>query len=147
MKNDPVGATASWMERPLSRRSVLVRGGQLAGLAVAGGLLASCSTKSRSSNSGGQGGTVTVGLEKGSSHSRFHMGGSSQFEKQTGIKVKWIEVPDANMHERFLQESIGGGGGIDVFQADQPWVAEFAAAGYLEDIDGRVDKTDLTDFQ
>jgi multiple sugar transport system substrate-binding protein len=147
MNDQPNGATASWIQRPISRRSILVRGSQFAGIAAAGGLLAACGKSSSSGGTAGKGGTITVGLEKGSSYSGFHMSQIADFQKQTGITVKWIEIPHDNMHERFLQESIGGGGGIDVFQADQPWVAEFAAAGYLEPIDSRVDATDLKDFQ
>jgi multiple sugar transport system substrate-binding protein len=136
--------------RAISRRSLLAYGGAFAGLAASSGLLAACSTKSSSGGSGGSAakqGTVTVGLEKGSSYSDFHMKQVAAFEKSSGIKVNFIEVPHDNMHERFLQESLGGGGTIDVFQADQPWVAEFAAAGYLEAIDGKLSATDLADFQ
>jgi ABC-type glycerol-3-phosphate transport system substrate-binding protein len=124
---------------------MLMRGGQLAGLAAAGGVLAACG-KSSGIKSSGKGGSIAIGVEKGSPYTQFHQGAIDQFTQQTGISVKWIEVPHDNMHERFLTESIGGGGGVDVFQADQPWVAEFASAGYLEPLDSRVDQADLKDF-
>jgi multiple sugar transport system substrate-binding protein len=140
------GAAPSWMTRPIGRRALIVRGGQLAGVAaVGGGLLAACS-RPDDSGGGGKAGSITVGLEKGSSYSNFHMEAIADFTKKSGISVKWIEIPHDNMHERFLTESIGGGGGIDVFQADQPWVAEFANANYLEPLDSRVDQNELKDF-
>jgi len=123
----------------------LIRGGQFAGVAAAGPLLASCGSGGGGGGGGGNG-SITIGAEKASPYTDFHKSKAAAFEKASGIKVKWVEVPHDNMHERFLTESIGGGGVIDVFQADQPWVAEFCAAGYLTPIDDMVDKGDLADF-
>jgi ABC-type glycerol-3-phosphate transport system substrate-binding protein len=141
-----------WSGTPLTRRTLLIRGGLLAGGAASAGFLAACGSgggaggSSSGGGGGGGGGSITIGAEKGSPYTDFHKSKVAEFEKQTGIKVNWVEVPHDNMHERFLTESIGGGGTIDVFQGDQPWVAEFAAAGYLVPVDGMVDKNDLKDF-
>lgn len=136
-----------WGTRPLGRRHFLVGAGALAGAAVGGSLLSACGSDGGGGGGGGGGkDTITVGAEQGSPYTDFHKKNVAAFEKETGISVKWVEVPHDNMHERFLTESIGGGGVIDVFQGDQPWVAEFAAAGYLEPIADYLKSGDLDDF-
>jgi multiple sugar transport system substrate-binding protein len=136
-----------WGTRPLGRRHFLLNTGLLAGAAVGGSsFLAACGSGSDSGGGGGGGDSITIGAEQGSPYTEFHKKNTAAFEKETGITVKWVEVPHDNMHERFLTESIGGGGVIDVFQGDQPWIAEFAAAGYLEPIADYVDSSDLDDF-
>ncbi len=140
-----------WALRPMTRRTLLTRAGQFAGVAAAAGFLTACSSDGGgggggAGGGGGGGGSITIGAEKASPYTDFHKSKVAEFEKASGIKVNWVEVPHDNMHERFLTESIGGGGVIDVFQADQPWVAEFCAAGYLTPIDDLVDKSDLADF-
>jgi multiple sugar transport system substrate-binding protein len=145
-KEAPTGP--AWASRPMTRRTLLIRGGQFAGVAAAAGLLTACGSGDggEAAGGGGGGGSITIGAEKASPYTDFHKSKVAEFEKASGIKVNWVEVPHDNMHERFLTESIGGGGVIDVFQADQPWVAEFCAAGYLTPIDDLVDKSDLADF-
>jgi len=136
-----------WGTQPVGRRTFLVNTGLLAGAVVGGSsFLSACGSGSDQGGGGNGGDSITVGAEQGSPYTDFHKKNVAAFEKETGITVKWVEVPHDNMHERFLTESIGGGGVIDVFQGDQPWIAEFAAAGYLEPIADYVDAGDLDDF-
>jgi ABC-type glycerol-3-phosphate transport system substrate-binding protein len=55
-------------------------------------------------------------------------------------------VPHDNMHQQFLSDAISGAGAYDVLTVDQPWVSEFAEAGYLEPLDDRLSDEDRADF-
>jgi len=57
------------------------------------------------------------------------------FEKETGIHVNVIEIPQAKMHEKFLLEFIAGTGAYDVIDVNSTWMPEFASAGFLEPLD------------
>ena len=50
------------------------------------------------------------------------------------------------MHERFVQESISRSGSIDIFNADQPWISEFASRGWIECLDDMISEEDRADF-
>ena len=89
---------------------------------------------------------ITVGVEAGGPYSLFYKDLSKEFTALTGIKVNFLEIPHDSMHQRFLTEAIAGTGAIDVYQADQPWVAEFAALGFLEPLSRRISREDLSDF-
>lgn len=89
---------------------------------------------------------ITVAGEAGGPYTQFYKEASAEFARNTGISVNWIEVPHDNMHERFLTEAVGCTGAIDVFQADQPWVAEFADKGYLEPLTSKLPQADRGDF-
>jgi ABC-type glycerol-3-phosphate transport system substrate-binding protein len=90
--------------------------------------------------------TITVAGEAGGPYTQLHKNAAPEFTEQTGIVVDYIEVPHDQMHQTFLTEALAGTGDIDVFQADQPWVAEFAAAGYLEPLGDRLTEEDRADF-
>ncbi len=91
--------------------------------------------------------TITVGAEAGSPYMQFFKDlVVKNFTPQTGITVNWIDVPHNDMHQKFLTEAASGAGAIDVFNADQPWVPEFAAAGYLVDMDKYITADDKNDF-
>jgi ABC-type glycerol-3-phosphate transport system substrate-binding protein len=90
--------------------------------------------------------TITVAGEAGGPYTQLHKNAAPEFTEQTGIVVDYVEVPHDQMHQTFLTEALAGTGDIDVFQADQPWVAEFAAAGYLEPLGDRVTEEDRADF-
>jgi ABC-type glycerol-3-phosphate transport system substrate-binding protein len=89
--------------------------------------------------------TITVGAETGP-YTQLHMDALAEFTAETGIDVEYVLIPHDDMHQTFLTEALAGTGDIDVFQADQPWVAEFAAAGYLEPLSSRISGEDLADF-
>jgi ABC-type glycerol-3-phosphate transport system substrate-binding protein len=90
--------------------------------------------------------TITVAGEAGGPYTQLHKDAAPEFTEATGIDVEYIEVPHDSMHQQFLTEALAGTGEIDVFQADQPWVAEFADAGYLEPLGTRLGEEDRSDF-
>ena len=75
---------------------------------------------------------LVIGVESGSPNIEFYKNNVSEFEDETGITIEWVEIPHDNMHERFVQEAISQSGAIDIYDTDQPWIAEFASKGYLE---------------
>jgi len=89
---------------------------------------------------------IVVGVEAGGPYSEFYKEIVEEFTAQTGIEVAFIDIPHEFMHERFLTEALGGTGDIDVYQADQPWVPEFAAAGFLEPLDDKLSDSEKNDF-
>jgi multiple sugar transport system substrate-binding protein len=136
------GNASAWSRRDFLRAT---------GLAAAGVGIAACapggSSSAGSSGSGGggtKGKTITVGMEAGSPYLTFYQARAAQFTKQTGIQVKFLSVPHDNMHQQFLSDALSGTGAYDVYEADQPWVPEFAQKGYLVDLTDRV--TDRADF-
>ena len=91
---------------------------------------------------------ITYAGEAGGIFTEFYKRHISDFTEATGIKVSFFEVAHENTHERFLTEAMGGTGSIDVYQLDQPWVAEFADLGYLEEItdDTKAEIDNFSDF-
>lgn len=153
------GAGARWDRRAdrLDHPRKLGLGGRIAMFAAVASLIAGCTggtgtatpaaaSAAAPASVAAPSGTITVGGEAGGPYTLFHKEAAAEFEKATGIKVNFIEIPHDNMHERFLTESLAGTGAIDVYTADQPWVAEFAAKGYLEPLSGRLSAEDKADF-
>ncbi len=62
------------------------------------------------------------------------------WEKGTGIKVKVIEVPVAEMFTKILQEHRAGTGAYDALNVIPSWMPDLVRAGALEDLDPYVDK-------
>lgn len=62
------------------------------------------------------------------------------WEKQTGIKVKVIEVSTAEMFTKILQEHRAGTGAYDALNVIPAWMADLVRAGALEPLDAYVDK-------
>ncbi len=63
-----------------------------------------------------------------------------KWEELTGIKVKVIEVPTAEMFTKILQEHRAGTGAYDALNVVPTWMADLARAGALEPLDPYVDK-------
>ncbi|MCJ7840695.1 sugar ABC transporter substrate-binding protein [Lederbergia sp. NSJ-179] len=115
------------------------------------GILTGCNNDSSSSNEGEPASKeksveITVGAEAGGPYTEFYKGIVDDFTKGTGIKVNFLEIPHDNMHQRFLTESMSGGGAIDVYQTDQPWISEFASNGFLEPLSSKISDEDKKDF-
>jgi multiple sugar transport system substrate-binding protein len=68
-----------------------------------------------------------------------------EFEKEYGIKVKVDESPFDQTREKTLVDMQQGTGRYDVFAVDVMWLAEYAAAGFLEPVMKYVNNKDLTD--
>jgi ABC-type glycerol-3-phosphate transport system substrate-binding protein len=85
-------------------------------------------------------------MEAGSPHEAFYKEKAAQFTAETGIDVEILGVPHDNMHQQFLSDAVAVGGAYDVLMVDQPWVAEFAANGYLASLDEWLSDEDRADF-
>jgi len=62
------------------------------------------------------------------------------WEELTGIKVKVIEVPTAEMFTKILQEHRAGTGAYDALNVIPAWMPDLVRAGALEPLDAMVDK-------
>ena len=62
------------------------------------------------------------------------------WEKETGCKVKVIEVPTAEMFTKIMQEYRAGTGAYDALNVIPAWMPDLAQAGALEQLDSYVDK-------
>ncbi len=63
-----------------------------------------------------------------------------KWEELTGIKVKVIEVPTAEMFTKILQEHRAGTGAYDALNVIPSWMPDLVKAGALEQLDSYVDK-------
>lgn len=89
---------------------------------------------------------LVIGAEAGAPNMAYYKEKASEFTSETGIAVEFIDIPHENMHERFLQEAMSGNGAIDIFNADQPWISEFASKGFLTDLTDKLGAEDKADF-
>ncbi|WP_191059510.1 ABC transporter substrate-binding protein [Geminicoccus harenae] len=62
------------------------------------------------------------------------------WEKETGIKVKVVEVPTSEMFTKILQEHRAGTGAYDALNVIPAWMPDLVRAGALEQLDEYVDK-------
>ena len=63
-----------------------------------------------------------------------------KWEDLTGIEVKVIEVPTAEMFTKILQEHRAGTGAYDALNVIPSWMPDLVKAGALEELDPYVDK-------
>jgi multiple sugar transport system substrate-binding protein len=68
-----------------------------------------------------------------------------KWEEETGIKVKVIEVPTAEMFTKILQEHRAGTGAYDALNVIPAWMPDLVRAGALEPLDGFVDQYGFRD--
>jgi len=62
------------------------------------------------------------------------------WEKETGCKVKVVEVPTAEMFTKIMQEYRAGTGSYDALNVIPAWMPDLVQAGALEQLDKYVDK-------
>src|SRR3954454_5075240 len=62
------------------------------------------------------------------------------WEKETGCKVKVVEVPTAEMFTKIMQEFRAGTGAYDALNVIPAWMPDLAQAGALEVLDPYVEK-------
>ncbi|WP_027135797.1 ABC transporter substrate-binding protein [Geminicoccus roseus] len=67
------------------------------------------------------------------------------WEKETGIKVKVVEVPTSEMFTKILQEHRAGTGAYDALNVIPAWMPDLVRAGALEPLDAYVDKYNYRD--
>src|SRR6266516_1718280 len=114
-----------------SRRSFLRAAGATGGAALIGGLLAACGDSPPIAD-----GKDVVKL-LWSDVTNAHAPLIEDFTKTTGIKVQQTIVPyDQRLNK--ISTMVQGGGDVDVIQIDTIWTAQFAAAGWLDDLTGRI---------
>ncbi len=89
---------------------------------------------------------LVIAGEAGSPQFMYFKEISPQYTAETGVELEFIELPHDNMHERFVQESISRSGAIDIYNADQPWISEFASRGWIEPLDDMISDEDRADF-
>src|SRR5215813_864709 len=63
-----------------------------------------------------------------------------RWEKETGCKVKVVEVPTAEMFTKIMQEYRAGTGAYDALNVIPAWMPDLVQAGALEQLDKYVDK-------
>lgn len=68
------------------------------------------------------------------------------FEQRTGIKVEFVEMGMGALHTKLAMLFATGSPEVDVIWTYAAWTAEFAAAGYLEDITDWLDEETLADL-
>lgn len=90
--------------------------------------------------------TITIGVEAGSPYGNWYKEIAPTFTENTGIAVKFEDIPLDNMHTRFLTEAASETGALDIYTTDQPWVSEFAENGFLEPLDSMISEEDKNDF-
>ena len=65
-----------------------------------------------------------------------------RWEKETGIKIRVVEVPLAEVFSKIMLDYRSGGGGFDVVDVVPSWMPDLAQAGALEPLDVYVDRYD-----
>lgn len=83
---------------------------------------------------------------------RFAIGAADQesaaeglvpFEALSGIKVELVPIPDGSFYDKALAEFISGNASFDALQFFSPWLGDFAAPGFLAELDDYADKWNL----
>jgi len=67
-------------------------------------------------------------------------------EQNPDITVSFDAMPFDAMRDKILTSSLAPSGVYDIIIVDNPWMVEFARAGYLEPLDDRIAATDGYDF-
>jgi len=62
------------------------------------------------------------------------------WEKETGCKIKVVEVPTAEMFTKIMQDYRAGSGAYDALNVIPAWMPDLVQAGALEQLDKYVDK-------
>jgi multiple sugar transport system substrate-binding protein len=133
------------VKRGISRRDFLKAGGMgLAGGALLG--VAGCGSQSdMSGNEKGTANEITVVVSSSPSATALRKMAPG-FEKQTGVKVKFVELPYEQLASKVLLAAKQQGRGYDVIQFDSPMLAPLAAGGALADIGDRVTSSKAYDI-
>ena len=124
----------------LSRRAFL----RAAGLAGAAGAMAACAPPPASAPAASQATSAPAAASNGgevallwSDVNNTHPDLIADFTKATGIKINQTIV-QYNDRLNKITTAVSGGGGYDVVQMDTIWTAQFASAGWVEDLSDRI---------
>ncbi len=128
----------------ISRRAFLQAAGLLGGAtllaacappAAAPGGAATTSTEAAGSGAAASGGEQVVNF-LWTDTSNFRQPLIKDFEAATGIKVNQTQVQYNQLFDKIVT-SVQGGANIDVIEMDTIWTAQFASAGFVQDISDR----------
>jgi multiple sugar transport system substrate-binding protein len=90
--------------------------------------------------------SITINVQAGAPEVAVYKPLAQAWSDKTGIKIEWVEVTQDVEHDKLVTELSSKSGTYDVIGTDQPWIAEFAAAGYLEPLDNYISAADKADF-
>lgn len=91
-------------------------------------------------------GKITIGMEAGSPYDTFYRAHAGEFTAATGVDVEFNSIPHDSIRQVFVQDALAGGGGFDVYIADQVWLPEFYEKGFIVDLSSAVTDDDRGDF-
>jgi multiple sugar transport system substrate-binding protein len=69
------------------------------------------------------------------------------FQRETGIKIQWVEDDYSSTFEKQFQDGISKAGQFDIYVMDDPWVPQFAAAPILQNLSQQGFKNDADFMQ
>jgi multiple sugar transport system substrate-binding protein len=61
-----------------------------------------------------------------------------EFEKKFGIQVQWEDTAYEDIHTKEITDFTAHTGRYDVVQMDNPWLVEYAGAGYIENLEPHI---------
>ncbi len=96
--------------------------------------------------SGGKPEFITVVVQAGAPEVTTYKPLAAEWEKQTGIRVEWVEIPQSAHRDQLLMEFSSGMSTFDVIATSARWIPEFAAAGYLEPLDNWLEPEKRKDY-
>lgn len=86
---------------------------------------------------------TTVRFAVGAADAESAKEGLAPFEALSGIKVELVPIPDDSMYDKVLAEFISGNTSFDALQFFSPWLGDFAAPGFLHELDDFAEKWSL----
>lgn len=69
--------------------------------------------------------------------------GLKPFEELSGITVELVPIPDDSLYDKAIAEFISGNASFDALQFFSPWLGDFAAPGFLYELDDLAKKWTL----
>lgn len=69
--------------------------------------------------------------------------GLKPFEELSGITVELVPIPDDSLYDKAIAEFISGNASFDALQFFSPWLGDFAAPGFLYELDDLAEKWSL----
>jgi multiple sugar transport system substrate-binding protein len=124
---------------PLTRRTFLRTLGTVAGAMLTQSLLVACGDRVPATD--GQGAVNLLWSDVTSAYAPL----LADMTHATGIKILQTIVP-YNQRLDKINTAVLGGADVDVVQMDTVWTAQFAAAGWVDDLTDRVPKTMMADI-
>ena len=124
---------------PLNRRTFLYTLGTVGGAVLANSLLVACSSRGPTAN--GEGAVNLLWSDVTNAYAPL----LADMTAATGIKILQTIVP-YNQRLDKINTAVLGGADVDVVQMDTVWTAQFAAAGWVDDLTDRMPETMTADI-